>query len=40
MATYQHNLSAWQCPSISLRQQDVYTHIMPANFASDKERTG
>ena len=41
MTTQRNNLSAyWQCLSIALRPQNVYMHIIPANFASDKERGG
>lgn len=34
------NLSAKWHMNISLRQQCVYTHNVPANFASDIERDG
>ena len=40
MTIQKQNLSAkWHCPSIILRQQAVYTHV-PADFASDNERSG
>jgi hypothetical protein len=43
MTTYINNLLSvnWQSLSAStLKQQCAYMHIVPANFASDRERTG
>lgn len=41
MTTLRNNLSVkWQKAHICLGQQDVYMHIIPANFVSDKERAG
>jgi hypothetical protein len=40
MTNLKHNLSvSWHCMSITLRQQAIYS-LVPANFASDKERDG
>ncbi len=42
MTIFTNNLLSanWHCMSIILRQQPAYTHAVPANFASDKEREG
>lgn len=42
MTIFTNNLLStnWHCPSITLRQQALYIHNVPANFASDKERAG